>query len=108
LTNGAIAFSLFGLGWLSGIVEVLGGLLENEALINLGLTVSMFVPSDALWRSASFFVQSSSMIVAAGVFRQALPILANAPPTPALIVWGLLYPLILLTSAIYVFSRRDL
>jgi hypothetical protein len=37
-----------------------------------------------------------------------LPILANAPPTPALVVWGMLYLLILLSTAIYAFARRDL
>jgi Cu-processing system permease protein len=108
LTNGAVVFTLFGLGWLSGIIQVLGDALENEAMLNLGTTVALFIPSDALWRSASYFVQSSSIIAAASTLRGALPILANAPPTPGLVIWGLLYPLILLATATYVFSRRDL
>jgi ABC-2 type transport system permease protein len=108
LTNGAVAFTLFGLGWLSGIIEVLGGALENEAMLNLGTTVALFIPSDALWRSASYFVQSSSIIAAAGALRGALPVLANGPPTLGLVVWGLVYPLILLGAATYVFSRRDI
>jgi hypothetical protein len=37
-----------------------------------------------------------------------VPLLANAPATPGLVVWGALYPLILLGSATYTFSRRDL
>jgi hypothetical protein len=37
-----------------------------------------------------------------------MPILANAPPTTFLVVWGLLYPLVLLGSAVYVFAQRDL
>jgi Cu-processing system permease protein len=108
LTNGAVVFSLFGLGWLSGIIEVLGLTLENDALLNLGTTVALFIPSDALWRSASYFVQSSSIIAATSTLRMALPILANAPPTPGLLVWGTVYPLVLLGLGSYIFNRRDL
>jgi hypothetical protein len=35
-------------------------------------------------------------------------LLAIAPPTPFLVIWGMLYPLILLGSAMLVFARRDL
>jgi ABC-type transport system involved in multi-copper enzyme maturation permease subunit len=108
LTNGAVAFTLFGLGWLSGVIEVLGGMQQNEALLNLGASIALFIPSDALWRSASYFVQSASILAASSTLGAAMPLLANAPPTPALVVWGMLYPLILLGSATYVFSRRDL
>lgn len=108
LTNGAVAFTVFGLGWLSGVIEVLGSIQKNEALLNLGATIAIVIPSDALWRSASYFVQSAGILAASSALSAAMPILANAPPTPALVVWGILYPLILLSAATYVFSRRDL
>jgi Cu-processing system permease protein len=108
LTNGAVCFTLFALGWLSGIIEVLGLQQDNDALLNLGTTIALFIPSDALWRSASYFLQPPSIIAAASSIPGVAPILANAPPTPGLVVWSLLYPLVLLSSATYVFSRRDL
>jgi ABC-2 type transport system permease protein len=108
LTNGAVAFTLFGLGWLSGVIEVLGGMQNNEALLNLGTSVAIFVPADQLWRSASYYVQSASILAASSTLGSAMPMLANAPPTPFLVVWGVLYPLVLLSSAVYVFARRDL
>ncbi len=108
LTNGAVAFTLLALGWLSGIIETLGIVQENDALLNLGTSVALIIPSDALWRSASYFVQSSAIIAATSTVKAALPILANAPPTPGLVIWGLLYPALLLGTATYVFSRRDL
>jgi Cu-processing system permease protein len=108
LTNGAVMFTLFGLGWLSGIIEVLGEAQGNEALLNLGTTIALLVPSDALWRSASYFIQSSSILQAASALPGVLPMLANAPPTPGLVIWGLAYPAVLLATATYVFSRRDL
>lgn len=108
LTNGAVAFTLFGLGWLSGVITVLGDSLNNDALLNLGTTVALFMPSDMLERSASYYVQSASILAATSALKGAVPILANAPATPGLVVWGMLYPLILLGSATYIFSRRDL
>ena len=107
-TNGAVVFTLFGLGWLSGVIQVLGDTLSNEGLLKLGVTVALFIPSDMLWRSASYYVQPASILAAANAFKGALPILANAPPTPGLVMWSLLYPLLLLGSATFVFSRRDL
>ena len=107
-TNGAVVLTLFGLGWLSGVIQVLGDTLGNGALLNLGVTVALFIPSDMLWRSASYYVQPASILAAASTFKSALPILANAPPTPGLVAWGLVYPLVLLGSATLVFSRRDL
>ena len=107
-TNGAVVFTLFGLGWLSGVIQVLGETLGNPALLNLGVTVALFIPSDMLWRSASYYVQPASLLAAANAFKGALPILANAPPTPGLIAWGVVYSLLLLGSATVVFSRRDL
>ena len=107
-TNGAVVFTLFALGWLSGVIQVLGETLGNDALLNLGVTVALFIPSDMLWRSASYYVQPASILAAANVFKGALPILANAPPTPGLVTWALVYPLVLLGSATFVFSRRDL
>jgi ABC-type transport system involved in multi-copper enzyme maturation permease subunit len=108
LTNGAVVFTLFGLGWLSGVIEVLGGMQRNDALLNLGAAIAIVIPADQLWRSASYYVQSASILAASSTFGAAMPVLANAPPTPFLVVWGLLYPLVLLGSAMYVFSRRDL
>jgi ABC-type transport system involved in multi-copper enzyme maturation permease subunit len=107
-TNGAVVFTLFGLGWLSGVIQVLGETLGNPALLNLGITMALFIPSDMLWRSASYYVQPASILAVANSFKGALPILANAPPTPGLITWGLLYSLLLLGSATVMFSRRDL
>ena len=107
-TNGAVVFTLFGLGWLSGVIQVLGETLGNPALLNLGVTVALFIPSDMLWRSASYYVQPASILAAANAFKGALPILANAPPTPGLVMWGVLYSLLLLGSATVMFSRRDL
>ncbi|MBV8719014.1 MAG: ABC transporter permease [Chloroflexi bacterium] len=108
LTNGAVAFTLFGLGWLSGVIEVLGGSQNNDAMLTLGTSIAILIPADQLWRAASYYVESASLLVGQSVLGNAVPMLANAPPTPFLVVWGLIYPLLLLGSAVYVFAQRDL
>src|SRR5215472_4618120 len=63
LANGVITFTLLGLAWLAGIIEFVGRLLSNAAdttgsaaMLNIGTTVSLIIPSDALWRGASFYL----------------------------------------------------
>src|SRR5262245_10457922 len=36
LANGVIAFTLFGLAWLGGLIEFTGGLVQNSGMVNLG------------------------------------------------------------------------
>src|ERR1051326_4585568 len=60
LTNGAVAFTLFGLGWLSGIILTLGELENNDVLVNLGSVIAILEPADQLWRAASYYVQTAT------------------------------------------------
>jgi len=108
LANGVTMFSLFGLAWLAGIIEFIGEALRNEAMINLGILVSLLVPSDALWRSASFYFQSPAAMLALAAGRPVLPFAAGAPPTLPFILWSAGYVLLMLTGAVLVFARRDL
>ncbi len=107
LANGVVVFSLFGLAWLAGIIEVVGSALNNAATVNLGIAISLLVPSDAVWRGASYYLQAPAFLAAIGS-RVALPFAASAPPTPALVIWALAYPLVFLAAAILAFRRRDL
>lgn len=86
LANGVLMFSLFGLAWLAGIVEYIGGLARNETMVNLGTAISLVFPSDAVWRGASFYAQPASFLAVTGnVGSQAsLPFAANAPMAGAM------------------------
>ncbi|MER3403969.1 MAG: ABC transporter permease [Chloroflexota bacterium] len=108
LANGVAVFSLFGVAWLAGIIEFIGDALKNEAMINLGVLVSLLVPSDALWRGASFFFQSPAAMLALAAGRNMLPFASGAPPSAPFIVWSVGYLLVLLVGATLIFARRDL
>jgi Cu-processing system permease protein len=109
MANGVVIFSLFGLAWLAGLIEVIGVALSNVAMVNVGIAFSLLVPTDALWRAASFYIQSAVVLAAtSGAQRDGIPFAAIAEPPLALIAWGLIYPLVFLGAAVTSFARRDL
>ena len=107
LANGVVVFTLFGLAWLAGIIEWIGAALSNEAMLNIGTAVSLLIPSDAIWRGASYYIQSP-LFLAAQSAQEGIPFAGMSPPAAPLVGWGLLYPLLLLGAAVLTFSRRDL
>jgi Cu-processing system permease protein len=108
LANGVLVFSLFGMAWLAGIIEVLGNALSNQSMVTLGIIVSLIVPSDAIWRGASFYLQSPVVLAGLSAGQDSLPFASSVAPTPALIVWSVVHVCVALLSAVLVFSRRDL
>jgi hypothetical protein len=108
LANGVVVFSLFGLAWLAGIIEVIGGALSNEAMLNIGTAVSLLIPSDAIWRGASFYVLSPQYLAGVSDSYDGIPFVGHSPPATAFVIWALLYPLVVLGGAVVTFSRRDL
>jgi ABC-type transport system involved in multi-copper enzyme maturation permease subunit len=107
LANGVIAFTLFGLAWLGGIIEFTGGVVQNPSMVNLGIVISLLVPSDAVWKAASFYAQSP-LFLAIGGTRGQVPFIGSAPPPTAMILWAGAYLLVFLLLAVRTFSRRDL
>jgi ABC-type transport system involved in multi-copper enzyme maturation permease subunit len=109
VTSGVITFSLFGVAWLAGIIELIGTQLSNEAMRTAGIVTSLVVPSDALWRGASYYLQSPSIIALAGQdIGTGNPFTGSAPPTTALVVWSVGYVVVLLAIAAWRMRHRDL
>lgn len=107
LANGVVVFSMFGLARLAGIIEFIGGILANEAMLNVGTTVSLLIPSDAIWRGASYYIQSPLFLAGMNA-GEGIPFAGTSPPATPMVVWALLYPLVLLGAAVLTFRHRDL
>jgi ABC-type transport system involved in multi-copper enzyme maturation permease subunit len=107
LANAVVLFSLFGLAWLGGIVEFIGQTFSNQTLANLGVVVSLVFPSDAIWRVASYYLQPP-LFLGEAVTRGGIPFAALTPPTTALLLRVLAYPVATLLAALRTFARRDL
>lgn len=111
MANGVITFSLFGLAWLGGLIEYIGVGVGNSAMANVGTAVGLVFPSDALWRGASYYVQSSAFLAqtsALGQFTGGIPFASNRPPTVQLLVWVFAYLVVVQALARTAFGRRDI
>jgi len=112
LANGAVVFFAFGLAWMSGLIEFVGGVIDNAGMERVGVVTSLLIPSDALWRGASAALSSPTFLAFAEVLAEddigGFPFTGLTLPSPALLTWSLLYIPALLLLATRTFSRRDL
>src|ERR1700738_1942710 len=116
LANGVVVFTLLGLAWLAGIIEFVGNLLQNApdttggtAMVNIGTAVSLLLPSDALWRGASYYLESPSLLAVMGTAgRGGIPFFSSTPPAAALVIWAVGYVSVMLAGAVLAFRGRDL
>ncbi len=108
LTNGALAFMLYGVAWVGGLVEAIGSIFGNHAMMNAGIIASLLIPSDALWKGASFHLQPVAMILAQNLTPAANPFTSATPIAPSMLIYSVAYVAASLLLAMRVFSTRDL
>jgi ABC-type transport system involved in multi-copper enzyme maturation permease subunit len=104
LANGVMGFGLFGLAFIGGWIEQIGALLQNQTAQNIGVISSLLIPSDALWRLASYSMQSPLVREVA----LSTPFGSSTLPSSAMIVWGFAYIAGALVLGLRLFARRDL
>ncbi|HUI43808.1 MAG TPA: ABC transporter permease [Terriglobia bacterium] len=103
LTNGVLALGLHGIAFLGGWIEQIGATLHSPRTVTLGIVSSVIMPSESLWRRATFEMQSpiaSTLHVS--------PFLNASVPSRAMVVYGGIYLLAALLMAVRRFGRRDL
>ena len=105
LATGGIVFGLWGLAFIGGFVEQIGALIHNTSVVNIGILSSLILPTEAVFRRASFLM--TSPVVQSLGFSNG-PLFVVSVPSPAMVVYAVLYLLALLGLAIRQFSRRDL
>lgn len=103
LTNGVFVFGMFGLAFIGGWVEQVGGLLGNQAAQNIGIVTSLIMPSESLWRLAAYYMQPDGL----GVISLT-PFSSSIVPSPSMLIWAVGYTIAVLLLAIWHFSQRDL
>ncbi len=103
LATGGVVFGLYGLAFIGGWVEQIGTVIQNQTVVQVGIITSLLIPSESLWRRASFEMQSP-LSSALGIS----PFGSGAVPSPLMVVYAVVYLVIVLLSAISVFNQRDL
>ncbi len=105
LANGVVVFMLYGLAFIAGWIEQIGAMLRNEAAINTGIVVSLFMPSEAMWKRAAYIMQPPFL---SNLGLDATPFGAASTPSPLMVGYAVLYVVAALALAVRLFSRRDL
>jgi len=103
LANGVLVFGLYGIAFIGGWVEQFGAFLKNQTAMNIGIFCSLVMPSEAIWRRASFLMESP-LVSAMGVS----PFASSSVPSPIMIVYAILYAAAALALAVRQLYRRDL
>jgi ABC-type transport system involved in multi-copper enzyme maturation permease subunit len=103
VTNGMLAFGLFGFAFIGNLVEQIGTMAQNDAAREVGTVASLIMPSESLWQLAAYHMQPS-------VVRD----LGNSPfspvsvPSVAMVVWAAGYIVVALTLGVRWFGKRAL
>jgi Cu-processing system permease protein len=103
LTNGVIVLGLHGLAFIGGWIEQIGAMTNSPRLVTVGVVSSLIMPSESVWRRASFELQSS--------FTRALqfsPFSNASAPSAAMVGYAIVYLFVALTVALYHFQHRDM
>lgn len=83
VTNGILAFGLYGLAFIGNSVEQIGTLANNEAARYVGTVASLIMPSEALWQRAAWHMQPAITQQLGGT-----PFSPVSVPSPAMIWWA--------------------
>ncbi len=103
LATGVVVFGLHVLAFLGGWVEEIGSLAQSQMAVNIGIVVSLIMPSESMWRLAASDLQGPVI----GAFGRS-PFSVASVPSPWMVAYATVYLLVALALALRAFSRRDL
>jgi len=103
VTNGIMAFGLYGIAFIGSWVEQVGALAGNLAAENVGTVASLIMPTEALWQRAAYHMQPTVMRD-----LHLTPFSPASLPTVATVWWAAAYALIALFLGVQGFRRRAL
>jgi len=103
IANGVVAFGLFGLAFVGGWIEQIGAMTGNTVTRQIGTIVSLFMPSDSMWRLAAWYMQPS-------ISRdlQMTPFSSASVPSGMMVIWTFGYVAVTLVLGLWLFRRRGL
>jgi len=103
LTNGVIVLGMHGIAFIGGWLEQIGTVTQSERLVNLGIFSSMIMPTESIWRRASYLMQSSLART-----LDLSPFATRSAPSATMMFYACAYLLAALALALYRFHQRDL
>jgi ABC-type transport system involved in multi-copper enzyme maturation permease subunit len=104
MANGIVVFMLYGMAVTGGLVEQIGNALDNDTMVTIGVLTSVMLPSDSMWKLASYVVQPSIAVNLIGPN----PFGTSAPPSAFAVQYAVVYCAALVATSMLVFHRRDI
>jgi Cu-processing system permease protein len=104
MANGVTVFMLYGMAVTGGLVEQIGNALDNDMMVTIGIATSIVLPSDAMWKLASYVVQPQIAVNMIGPN----PFGTAAPPSDLAVRYAMIYCAILVVASMLIFRRRDI
>lgn len=113
-TNAVIVLVLYMTALIGGIMEQVGVLIGKKALFNVGIVSGFIMPTDSLYRYTVHLLRPVPARISpylpsgpAGVADMG-PFGAASPPSVWMLAYAAIFVFVLVSSAVSVFSRRDL
>jgi Cu-processing system permease protein len=103
VTNGMMAFGLYGLAFIGNWVEQIGMFVDNQAARNVGTVASLIMPAEALWQRAAWLMQPTIMRE-----LQATPFSPASVASPLMVGWAAAYTVLALALGVRAFEKRGL
>lgn len=103
VTNGVMAFGLYGIAFLGGWVEQIGAFAHNDATRNIGTVASLVMPSEVLWQLAAYHMQTPFLAQ-----LHVSPFSPASVPSAAMVVWAVLWTLGVIALGLRSFAKRAL
>jgi Cu-processing system permease protein len=105
LANGVVVFMLYGLAFIAGWIEQIGSYLHSESAVNIGIIVSLLMPSEAMWKRAAYLMQPTFL---RELGLDLTPFGAASAPSTIMVVYAIAYIALALLLAVHWFNHRDL
>ena len=102
VTNAIVAVGIYGVSFIGGFVEQIGGFAGIASMRMIGVLVSLVSPADSMWRLAAHYMEPEVMR-STGMLA-----LGAAVPTAAMVWWAAGYTALTLLYGIVAFRRRAL
>ena len=102
VTNAITAVGFYGVAFIGGFVEQIGGMTGITSMRTIGIVVSLVSPADSMWRLAAHHMEPE---IARSTGMLAL---GASVPSPLMVWWAVGFTVLALLYAIRTFRRRAL
>jgi len=103
LATGGIVFGLYGLAFIGGWIEQIGAIFNNQSAVQVGIISSLIIPTEALWRRATYVMQTPLTSA-----LQMTPFSTLSVPSALMVLYAFIYLLVMLWAAVNTFKHRDI